>query len=181
MQPRVEILDALTKVKARLGSTTLLTIDGPSGAGKTTLALDLKEALEDVHVIHMDDLYAGWDDALNDDLYARLETQILKPLRAMKPPRYQQFNWHTYQFDTWKEISIPRYLILEGVGSAGVPNRPWISLSIFLQVSDELGIERVRIRDGEEIAAKIPAWQKMQRIHFSEHDTEKFADFVFAF
>ena len=55
---------------------TLLAIDGPAGAGKTTLAAKL-EAEYSVHstvrTIHMDDLYNGWDDALGISLTDTLE------------------------------------------------------------------------------------------------------------
>ena len=36
-----------------------LLIDGPSGAGKTTLALQIGEALG-IPVVHLDDFYPGW-------------------------------------------------------------------------------------------------------------------------
>lgn len=179
MQPRDEILTALANTRAKLGATTLVAIDGPSGAGKTTLALELQECLDDAHIIHMDDLYAGWDEALNDDLYQRIESQIITPLLESNSARYQHFNWHSYKFEDWKELSIPRYLILEGVGSAANAIRPWISLSVFLEVSDDIGLDRVRMRDGKDIAAHIPQWQVMQRHHFEIHGTKAFSDLVF--
>ena len=54
---------------------TLLAIDGPAGAGKTTLAAKLEaeySAHSTVRTIHMDDLYDGWEGALGGAL-----TQIL--------------------------------------------------------------------------------------------------------
>lgn len=179
MQPRDNILAAIANIDAKLGSTALLAIDGPSGAGKTTLALQLQKHLERAAVIHMDDLYAGWDDALNEDLYNRIESHIITPLMMSKAVRYQQFNWQSYQFEDWKEVSLPRYLILEGVGSASKRIRPWISLAVFLVVNDDEGLDRVRKRDGKEIAAYIPQWQVMQRQHFLENGTQEYADFVF--
>ena len=56
----------------------VIAIDGPAGAGKTTLAHEIFLALSPkmtVNVIHMDDLYDGWENALTDDL-----TKILKYL-----------------------------------------------------------------------------------------------------
>ncbi len=46
---------------------SVIAIDGPAGAGKTTLATNLALALAQdlrVQIIHMDDLYDGWDNAL---------------------------------------------------------------------------------------------------------------------
>ena len=45
---------------AKLGRTRLVCIDGPAGAGKTTFAARLADALvPDAVVLHMDDLYDG--------------------------------------------------------------------------------------------------------------------------
>jgi uridine kinase len=55
---------------------TLLAIDGPAGAGKTTLAAKLEaefSAHSTVRTIHMDDLYEGWDGALGSALTQTLE------------------------------------------------------------------------------------------------------------
>ena len=49
---------------------TLLAIDGPAGAGKTTLAAQLEKefsATGSVRVVHLDDLYSGWTTALGND------------------------------------------------------------------------------------------------------------------
>ena len=80
---------------------TLLAIDGPAGAGKTTLAAKL-EAEYSVHstvrVIHMDDLYDGWDDALGQSL-----TDVLREITAAHLSGNQCtikiFNWHLMKFD----------------------------------------------------------------------------------
>lgn len=176
MQEVTEILEKILKVEPRLAYTTLLAIDGPSGAGKTTLAMEIHARLDDSEVIHMDDLYAGWGDALSPDLYSRISQQIFQPILRQEDIRFQVFNWHKNLFDSWQTFTPPRFLILEGVGAAAIPQRKWISLSIFMNVSDEVGLKRVRSRDGDEIASHIPAWQIMQREHFLNNETERYAN-----
>ncbi|MFZ9309327.1 MAG: AAA family ATPase [Candidatus Nanopelagicales bacterium] len=178
MLPIAEIVSNLSRGKAKLGETTLIAIDGPSGAGKTTLSKQLEYELNDVETIHMDDLYAGWKDALSQELYERISTQILTPLSLESVACYQKYNWYTNKFEDWVELDCPRYLLLEGVGAAAIPNRQWISFSVYMDVSDSLGLERVRRRDGDAIVAFIPEWQEMQRQHFEEHQTKASADLL---
>ena len=178
MFPIAEIVSNLRSANARLGETILIAIDGPSGAGKTTLSQQLEDDLDDVATIHMDDLYAGWEDALSQELYERISTQILTPLSQNSLARYHKYNWYTAAFEEWIELDCPRFLLLEGVGAAAIPNRKWISFSVYMDVSDSLGLERVRRRDGDDIAAFIPKWQEMQRRHFEEHQTKAFADLL---
>jgi adenylate kinase family enzyme len=97
---------------------TLLAIDGPAGAGKTTLAAQLEaefSAHATVRTIHMDDLYDGWEGALGGAL-----TQILGEITTAhligKECTIKFFNWQMMKFDR-EEIIVPTdYLILEGVG-----------------------------------------------------------------
>ena len=45
----------------------IILIDGPAGAGKTTFSLKLQNELG-CQVVHLDDHYNGWDEALGQDL-----------------------------------------------------------------------------------------------------------------
>ncbi|MEY3649405.1 MAG: hypothetical protein RL370_108, partial [Actinomycetota bacterium] len=58
---------------------SLIAIDGRAGAGKTTLAASIYEELSEdktVAVIHMDDLYDGWENALSERLTQTLESIV---------------------------------------------------------------------------------------------------------
>ena len=54
------VVAVIDSSEPRCGATRLIAIDGPSGAGKTTLARDVAAVLA-APTIHMDDLYPGWD------------------------------------------------------------------------------------------------------------------------
>ena len=72
----------------------LLAIDGPAGSGKTTLAAKLQSEYQQsstVQVIHMDDLYKGWEDALSDELTLKL-SEIVQSHKAGKTFYIKRFN-----------------------------------------------------------------------------------------
>ena len=59
--PVAEVVALLGRRPPRAPGTQVIAVDGPSGAGKTTLAARLSDALHGAPVVHMDDLYPGWD------------------------------------------------------------------------------------------------------------------------
>ena len=67
----------------RCGPVRLIAVDGPSGSGKSTLGAAIGAAL-DAPVVHMDDIYPGWDGLA--DAVPLVTTQVLEPL-AVRPAR----------------------------------------------------------------------------------------------
>lgn len=158
---------------------TLLAIDGPAGAGKTTLAAKL-EAEFSVHstvrTIHMDDLYDGWDGALGSALTQTLEEIISAHLSA-KECTVKFFNWHLMKFDREEVITPTDYLILEGVGAAQAVVRKAGATTYWLDIDAETGLKRVLARDGAHIEKEMRQWQIQQSIHFDLDQTRENCEF----
>jgi uridine kinase len=154
---------------------TLLSIDGPAGAGKTTLAAHLEaefSAHSTVRTIHMDDLYDGWEGALGGAL-----TQILGEITSAhldgKECTVKFFNWQLMKFDR-EEIIVPTdYLILEGVGAAQKVVREAGATTYWLDIDEETGLQRVLARDGAHIEKEMRQWQIQQSIHFAKDQTRE--------
>ena len=158
---------------------TLLAIDGPAGAGKTTLAAKL-EAEYSVHstvrTIHMDDLYNGWDDALGKALTDTLRA-ITSAHQAGHECTIKIFNWHLMKFDR-EEIIVPTdYLILEGVGAAQAMVRNAGAVTYWLDIDAETGLKRVLARDGAHIEKEMRQWQIQQSVHFAKDQTRENCEF----
>ena len=69
----------------------VIAIDGPAGAGKTTLAHEIFLALSNkmsVQVIHMDDLYDGWENALSKDL-SKILQYLVSQHEAKTPAKFK--------------------------------------------------------------------------------------------
>jgi uridine kinase len=158
---------------------TLLAIDGPAGAGKTTLAAKLEAqfaAHSTVRVIHMDDLYDGWDGALGDALSQTLERLASAHLAGVECT-IKIFNWHLMKFDREEVITPTDYLILEGVGAAQAGVRAAGATTYWLDIDSETGLKRVLARDGSHIEKEMLLWQIQQSIHFDKDKTRENCEF----
>jgi uridine kinase len=158
----------------------IIAIDGPAGAGKTTLAQEINLALSlemSVNVIHMDDLYDGWNNALSEDL-----TQILLYLsnqhREEKPAVIRKYNWATSSFAESQEIPPADLLILEGVGSGDKALQDDLAALIWIDIDPKIGVNRVLERDGSQVADEMKKWLGAQQEYFSQHSTREKADFI---
>ena len=159
---------------------SLIAIDGRAGAGKTTLAARFFEELsldKTVEVIHMDDLYNGWEKALDAGLTKTLES-IVKSHHNKVVFEIEIFNWQLMSFDSKEEINPVDILILEGVGAGQKVVRDAGATLYWLDIDAEVGIQRVLNRDGNQIASQMKQWQILQEIHFIRDKTRENAEHI---
>ncbi len=171
-----ELKQLLPNLAAKCGECIVITIDGPAGSGKTTLAKDLESELNSVHTIHMDDLYEGWGSTLTSQLTLKL-LNILESVKNQGEVIYSPFDWGTGKLEPELRISAPTYLIIEGVGSGQLAVRDSASLALWIEVPDQMGLARVIERDGPAVADYMPAFLVAQNIHFEKEGTKKSADY----
>lgn len=175
----MQLIDALTEI-AQGVDQPIIAIDGPAGAGKTTLASTLFLALTPhitTTVIHMDELYPGWENALGDELTQSL-TWITTSHQAKKPLCYSAFNWVNGQFDSPKTHSSTDLLIVEGVASSQIAIEESLATSIWLDLDPLIGYQRVIDRDGEKISREMTQWLVMQEQHFAADRTKERCEFI---
>jgi len=159
---------------------SLIAIDGRAGAGKTTLAAKFFEELsvdKSVQVIHMDDLYNGWNNALDERLTKILEL-IVNAHHNKVAFEIEIFNWNSMSFDSKEGINPVDILILEGVGAGQKVVRDAGATLYWLDIDAEVGIQRVLNRDGNQIASQMKQWQIAQEIHFMRDKTRENAEHI---
>ena len=159
---------------------TLVAIDGPAGAGKTSLAAQFYEKFCDdntVSVIHMDDLYDGWNSALSEQLTRKLKF-ITDAHQRGEGFQLDIFNWISMKYEEVRRYEPADILILEGVGAAQLVVRQAGATVYWLDISPEIGLARVLARDGNHIEEQMRRWQILQNIHFAADLTRESADHI---
>ena len=165
---------------SKVGKTHIIAIDGPAGAGKTTLAMQISQALSSrfsVAIVHMDDLYNGWEGALGENLTEQL-SKIIEAQRKSQSYALPHFDWNAHQYSTPRYLKPPQILILEGVGSARAIVRESATTTIWIEVDRNIGIERVIARDGDAIESHMKKWLIDQEIYFTSDKTRESAQFI---
>ena len=132
---------------------------------------------EPFEVIHLDELYNGWDEALSEELFQRL-SQLIAAQQAGKVTELAIYDWSAASFSGTREIKAVQLLIIEGVGSSNQLLQSNLTTSIWLDIEQGIGLARVLDRDGQEIHDQMIKWQKMESEYFVRDLTRERADFI---
>ena len=175
------LLDHVQAAPARLGRTRLISIDGPAGSGKSTLADRFAARAEarglNTRVLHMDDLYDGWDGAVRG--FALLRDHVLTRLADGREGRYRRYDWNSGAYAELHLVpATVELLIVEGVTSCDRDADAWQSLKIWIETTNEVRLERGIDRDGEALRDRWLDWMRWERDHFAAENTRRRANLV---
>ena len=136
----------------RGGQPRWIGLDGRGAAGKSTLAAEIAAAVPDAAVVHIDDFASPripeWD-------WERFDVQVVTPLLAGRPARYQRWDWATDAGAEWHAIEPGRVVVVEGVSATRREVRvPW-ALTVWVDAPRDVRLRRAAERDG---AAMLPRW-----------------------
>lgn len=165
-----QVIEQIAQALVSTSEPLIITIDGPAGSGKTTLAKKIARNFDDAPIVHMDSLYAGWDNALSADLWHRLKHIVVTPWLREKTATFEAYNWHESSFSNVETVHTHQLLIIEGVGASHPSIRELAALSIWVEAPQHLLLNRVLNRDGIHIRDHMLAWQTAEQQYFDEHD-----------
>ena len=160
----------------------LVLIDGRAGSGKSTFARLLKdqvfqETKQSPKVIHMDDLYSGWEGLAQGSLY--LVENILKPIKLAGKAQWQRWNWANDKRggpdpgNGWRGFDGDNMLIVEGCGAVTGQSAELADLTIWIEAERQPRKERFEARDRGVFSDFWTSWSAQEDEFFQEQRSEQ--------
>jgi anthranilate synthase component 1/para-aminobenzoate synthetase len=155
----------------------IIAIDGRSGAGKTTLAIELAARLRNHHKValfHLEDIYPGWN-----GLTAGVERYVgtvLAPLRRGEPATWVSWDWEKH-YDGDARVTLPaEIVIVEGVGAAAAAARPLLDAVIWADSPEHERRTRALARDGQTYEPYWDQWAAQEAEFLASDNVLEHAD-----
>ena len=144
------VVDPVAAVVAALDGkdgTRWIGVDGKGATGKTRLADRIAVALPSSVIVHIDDFarpdVQGWE-------RERFIRQVLKPLLAGRPGRYQRWDFDRNVGAEWHTVPSAVPVVVEGVSATDERLMvPW-DFTIWVEVPYQVRLARALERDGPE-------------------------------
>ena len=175
---RLDQLSAALRSSARSSGassrTRVLAIDGPSGSGKTSLAARLAAIDTAAPVIHMDDIFPGWDGLA--EAPGLLVDSVLEPLHDGRPAAYHRWDWERGEWAERHDVPARDVLIVEGVGSGALACAPFLTMLIWVEAPRDVRMARGIERDGETYRPHWERWAAQEAAMFAADRTRERAD-----
>ena len=155
----------------------IIAIDGRSGAGKTTLAIELAARLREHHKVslfHLEDIYPGWNGlAAGIERYA---ATVLAPLRRGEAAHWVSWDWERH-YDGDARLTPPAEIVLvEGVGAAAAAAMPFLDAVIWADSPEQDRRTRALARDGETYRPYWDQWAGQEDEWLAADDVPSRAD-----
>jgi uridine kinase len=185
------LLSAAQALKPRLlelresKPTPIILIDGRAGSGKSTFARLLQdqvfqETRQSPKIIHMDDLYPGWEGLTQGSLY--MVEQILKPLKQNAKAQWQRWDWNnnvrggTDPGNGWREFDGHNLLIVEGCGAVTAQSAELADLTIWIEAPRQTRRERFEARDRGVFSNFWASWSAQEDEFYQEQRSEQLCE-----
>jgi uridine kinase len=166
----------LPGTEPRLAGVRLIALDGRSGSGKTWLAEQLA-APAGAPVIHLEDLYPGWDGLADTDQV--LAGWVTGPLGHGRPARWRRFDWDTMSYAEWHSTGPAGVIILEGCGSIRTGLAAAYAARIWVEAPAATRHRRLRARpDWAAYELYAEQWARAEDRLYQTEQTRLSCDFI---
>jgi uridine kinase len=141
--------------------------------------------LQDV-VIEMDDFYRPRARrAQRPDVHGatydrnRLVADVLEPLAAGRPGRYQRYDWDEDRLAEWHDVPGDSVVVIEGVYSTSAPLRGYVDFTVWVDCPYEVRLRRGVVRDGEAMRTEwVEEWMPAEDAYVEDERPDDRAGLV---
>lgn len=161
-----------------------IALDGRCSAGKTTLALKLKEHWG-CNIFHMDDFYLPMNQRTVQSMkkpgghmdFIRLQKEVLLPLKEKGNAYYRKFDCKKQKYKESMQVNIKDVNLVEGAYSCHPDLQKFYDLKIFLDIEKEVQNERLLKRENNKVFEQFQKkWIPMEEEYFNTYCIEKQCD-----
>ena len=184
MKIQEEILKRINQMIEKQGSA-VIGIDGRCASGKSHFGRWLQEQTRGT-LIHMDDFFLRPEQRTPERYAApgenvdheRFLSEVLLPLSRREPFTYHPFDCSTMSLKAGIKVPVNQVTIIEGSYAMRKDLRDYYDLKIFMTVSPEVQIKRIRKRDPEKVQDFEKKWIPFEEKYFSASRVDQVCDIV---
>ncbi len=180
------ILDRISEIQKNKHSV-IIALDGRCAAGKTTFAMQLSEVCE-CNVFHMDDFFLRSEQRTPERLNTpggnvdreRVLKEIVLPLLRGDDVEFYPYDCATKTLKNGVFVPYKNVNIIEGAYSCHPDLFDYFDIHIFLDVSPEEQLSRIKKRNGIDAVQNFKKlWIPLEEKYFSFYDIREKCEFVF--
>ncbi|MEV4481444.1 uridine kinase family protein [Micromonospora coxensis] len=165
-----------------VGGVRIIGVDGPAGAGKSTLAARLAAAAH-APIVEIDD-FISWDDPTGERWWPRFDAQVLQPLLRGEDAHFQERDWTDWRGDSlggWKTVPHHDIVVVEGVTCTRRCTVGRLAFAVFVEAPEDVRLRRGLARDhgqSYDVEALWRAWMVKEQEFFAADGTRERADLI---
>lgn len=168
-----------------LTSPAVISIDGPCGGGKTTLASKVEKELG-YNILHMDDFYLPFDKRNKNWMniiaghmdFDRLIENVLKPYVEKRKTNYISYDCHSDKYLQEIPIDLDKILVIEGSYTSHLILDKYVDVKIFVDIDKDEQKKRLTKRNPDVVDKFLTMWVPFENRYFEELKIKDGSDLV---